>query len=100
MPEAASIQIVTAPSTIHAGCTRRIELTGLGYGLAAGRFSGRKDATTGQGAWRVAPDALPGRSNGLPSVSDRRGPRREGDRVTLRVDHDGVTVVDLALEQL
>jgi len=26
MPDAASMQTVTAPSTIHAGCTRRIEL--------------------------------------------------------------------------
>src|SRR5262245_63677015 len=110
MPEAASMQTVTAPSTIHAGCTRRIELTCLRYGLRAGRFAGRGFADAASriqrkgaaepGAWnRQTPGSAIDQRRLL---AGRRGGhlRSEDDGVALGVDRDGVAVVQLALQQL
>jgi hypothetical protein len=58
MPDAASMQTVTAPSTIHAGCTRRIELTRLV--IQAPRVGIRTESrktNADLGIWRRTPDA-------------------------------------------
>src|SRR5213594_548575 len=102
MPDDASIQMVTAPSTIHAGCTRRIELTGLGYRLPAGRFGDRKKAGAEPSIGRLTPDARLGpASEQRARLVGRRGGhlRLEDDRVALRIDRDGLAIGQLALQE-
>jgi len=57
-PEGAGMQTVTAPSAFHAGCTRRIELTGLKIQAPSiGIRTGSRIADGDLGVWRGTPDA-------------------------------------------